>query len=233
MLDIALRYKEMEIKIIYEDADILVCEKPAGFPVQSRRIGQKDCVSVLKTYLYKKEERKGEPYLGLIHRLDQPVEGLMAFAKTKNAAGHMSAQLSTDGFVKEYEAVVCGKMELKSGKLTDYLKKDGKMNCSCVVDKNVQGAKRAELEYRVLEEKDGYSLVAVRLITGRHHQIRVQMAHAGCPLCGDRKYGAPDQGTGGDSIGLCAARLSFLHPRTKKKMEFSMEPTGRCFAWFR
>lgn len=233
MLDIALRYKEMEIKIIYEDAELLVCEKPSGFPVQSRRIGQKDCVSVLKTYLCKKEESKGEPYLGLIHRLDQPVEGVMVFAKTKNAAGNLSAQLSTDGFVKEYKAVVCGKMEPKSGKLTDYLRKDGKMNCSRVVDKNMQGAKRAELEYCVLEEKDGYSLVAVRLLTGRHHQIRVQMAHAGCPLYGDRKYGAPDPETDGDAIGLCAAKLSFLHPKTKRKMEFSMEPTGRCFAWFR
>lgn len=222
----------MEIKIIYEDAEILVCEKPAGFPVQSRKIGEKDCVSVLKTYLYKKEEKQGEPYLGLIHRLDQPVEGLMVFAKTKGAAGNLSAQLSGNGFVKEYRAVICGKMNQKTGNLTDYLKKDGKMNRSRVVDKNTAGAKRAELEYRVLEERGEYSLVAVRLITGRHHQIRVQMANAGCPLYGDRKYGAPDTGNVRDYIGLCAAKLSFLHPKTKKKMEFSLEPTGLCFGWF-
>lgn len=223
----------MEIKIIYEDAELLVCEKPAGFPVQSRKIGQKDCVSVLKTYLYKKDEKQGEPYLGLIHRLDQPVEGLMVFAKTKSAAGNLSAQLSGNGFVKEYRAVVCGKLSLKSGNLTDYLRKDGKLNCSHVVEKNVPGAKRAELEYRVLEEKEKYSLVAIRLITGRHHQIRVQMAYAGCPLYGDRKYGAPDAGSASESIGLCAAKLSFLHPKTKKKMEFSLEPTGLCFGWFK
>lgn len=223
----------MEIKIIFEDRDILVCAKPSGFPVQSKKIGQKDCVSVLKNYLCEENKSAQDPYLGLIHRLDQPVEGLMVFAKTKQAAGALSGQLTGGGFVKEYEAVVCGRLEQSSGKLVDYLKKDGKINRSSVAVPGAQGAKRAELEYEVLREKDGYSLVRIRLQTGRHHQIRVQMAHAGCPLYGDRKYGAPDAPqTAKDTIGLCAVRLSFLHPRTKRKMEFVQNPTGICFAWF-
>lgn len=223
----------MELKMIYEDADILVLEKPAGFPVQSKRIGEKDCVSVLKLYLYEKNPAAGEPYLGLVHRLDQPVEGIMVFAKNKQAAANLSAQLTGNGFVKEYEAVVCGKMKQKSGSLVDYLKKDGKTNTSFVAEKEMQGAKRAELLYHVLKEQEAYSLVSIHLLTGRHHQIRVQMANAGCPLYGDRKYGIEDRMTRGkETIGLCAVRLSFFHPKTKKKMEFSCRPTGKCFSWF-
>lgn len=223
----------MKLNVIYEDSELLVCRKPSGFPVQSRRIGEKDCVSELKTYLYEKNPGAGEPYLGIVHRIDQPVEGLVVFAKTRKSAAKLSGGLQEDSFVKEYEAVLCGKMKTKSGILADYLKKDERTNLSRVVDKDTAGAKRAELEYHILKENENYSLAAVRLMTGRHHQIRVQMANAGCPLYGDRKYGTPDQtASRKDTIGLCAVKLSFLHPKTGKKMSFTCRPKGPCFAWF-
>lgn len=223
----------MGVEMIYEDAELLVCEKSAGFPVQSRRIGEKDCVSVLKSYLYEKNPGKGEPYLGIVHRLDQPVEGVMVFAKTRSAAANLSGQLSKNGFCKKYQAVVCGKMEQKSGTLVDYLRKDGKTNMSFVMTKDAEGSKRAELSYRVLKEQELYSLVEIDLVTGRHHQIRVQMANAGHPLYGDRKYApAGERAAGKEAIGLCAVKLTFFHPKTKKKMEFFCQPTGQCFSWF-
>lgn len=223
----------MGVEIIYEDGELLVCKKSAGFPVQSRRIGEKDCVSVLKSYLYEKNPGKGEPYLGIVHRLDQPVEGVMVFAKTRSAAANLSGQLSKNGFCKEYQAVVSGKVEQKSGTLVDYLRKDGKTNMSFVTKKDAEGAKRAELSYRVLKEQELYSLLEIDLMTGRHHQIRVQMANAGHPLYGDRKYAPEGERAGGkEAIGLCAVKLTFFHPKTKKKMEFFCQPTGKCFSWF-
>ena len=219
--------------MIYEDSELLVCQKPSGFPVQSRKIGEKDCVSELKTYLYEKNSGIGEPYLGVVHRIDQPVEGLLVFAKTKQAAAKLSGGFRGNNFMKEYEAVICGKMKTKSGILVDYLKKDERMNHSSVVDQETTGAKRAELEYHILKEQENYSLAAIHLVTGRHHQIRVQMANAGCPLYGDRKYGIKDQNVGmKDTIGLCAVKLSFIHPKTGKKMVFTCKPEGTCFAWF-
>ncbi len=214
--------------IVYEDSDIIVCEKEAGVPVQSARIGTKDMVSILKNYRSTSENISGEPYIGVVHRLDQPVQGLLVFAKTKEAAASLSAQAAGDGMKKYYLAVVCGEALCTEGELTDYLLKDGKTNSSRVVKEGTKDAKKAKLSYRILNRKNNLALVEIRLFTGRHHQIRVQMANAGMPLYGDQKYGAGTAAPG--ILALCAYKLSFKHPGTGKTMEFSCRPKGSIFS---
>lgn len=178
----------MNLKILFEDTHVIVCYKPAGVPTQTSKIGSQDMVSILKNYLYKNQKEKKEPYVAVIHRLDQPVEGILVFGKTPFAAKELSAQMQGAGFGKYYQAVVCGKFEEKSGKLEHYMVKDGRVNLSKVCDPSIKDAKRAVLFYEVEEEglEDGEerSLVNIKLETGRHHQIRVQMAAAGCPIWG-------------------------------------------------
>ena len=176
---------DIKNRILYEDTEILVCKKPAGLAVQSAKMGQQDMVSLLKNYRAMKKE---EPYIGLVHRLDQPVEGVMVFAKSKQAAANLSKQISEKQTDKYYYAVVCGKPKEKQANLVDYLCKDGKKNTSGVVTKETVGAKRAELFYEVVEEKEDKALLRIELKTGRHHQIRVQLSHMGCPIYGDSKY---------------------------------------------
>ena len=217
----------MDIQIRYEDDDIIVCYKPSGVPVQTSKLGVRDMVSYLKQYLYKKQEVKAEPYLAVIHRLDQPVEGLLVFAKNPFAAKELNRVMQQFGFGKYYKATLCGVPEKRQGRLENYLKKDAKTNTSCVVSEKDKDAKKAILFYEVEEvyEEEGktYTKVKIQLETGRHHQIRVQMAHMGCPLLGDTKYNAAEQGPGWKTIALCAYRLEIVHPRTKEKMIFELE----------
>lgn len=214
----------MKVQIVFEDEEILVCHKPSGVPTQTAKLGTQDLVSLLKNELYRRQKEKGEPYLAVIHRLDQPVEGLLVFAKTASAAKALNAQLQkSGGFGKHYQAIVCGVPPQKAAVLENYLVKDGRSNISRVCTSTEPGGKKAKLSYRVLEsfwerEKE-YSLLHIELDTGRHHQIRVQMAEMGCPIVGDRKYGRQD------SIGklaLCAYQLEFLHPKTKKSLSFTL-----------
>ena len=180
-------------EIIYEDSDIIVCRKPAGLPTQSARIRTPDMVSLLKTRLAsgskKLSSSRGEPYLAVIHRLDQPVEGLLVFAKTPAAAKNLNQQLTSSGFGKYYRAVVTGIPEPAEGMLENYMIKDGRTNTSRVCTKDTPGAKPARLHYQVKKKYEetapASALVEIRLDTGRHHQIRVQMAHFGHPLAGD------------------------------------------------
>lgn len=235
----------MDLKILFEDADVVVCYKPSGVPTQTGRMGAPDMVSLLKNYLYKNQKEKKEPYVAVIHRLDQPVEGILVFAKTPFAAKELNKQLQKDGFGKYYKAVLCGVPEEKSGRLEDYLVKDGRTNTSRVCDASVKDAKKAVLFYEVLEggrSKTVFApppidkcpvpncLVRVKLDTGRHHQIRVQMANMGCPIWGDTKYNHQQQDSGRwRQIALCAYRLEFVHPKTKKPMQFEIEPEGEGF----
>ena len=209
--------------IIYEDPHIIVCRKPAGVPTQSARISTPDMASMLKNYL-------SGGYLAVIHRLDQPVEGLLVFAKTPGAARELNRQLTSSGFGKYYRAIVSGIPEPSEGTLEDYMIKDARANASRICTKNTPGAKAARLHYRVekifRDTSPVTSLVAIHLDTGRHHQIRVQMAHIGCPLVGDRKYGTayspPVNGENTESLRLCAYRLEFRHPANRKLMTFSL-----------
>ena len=215
----------MGLNIIFEDEQILVVKKDAGIPVQAGKLRIMDLQGLIKNELYKRNRKGGEPYLGLIHRLDQPVEGVMVFAKTPFAAGALSEQVTDGRMKKHYLALLCGKPSEDSGKLVDYLLKDGRTNTSSVVGVNTKDAKRSELNYKVLRREEDKTLVEVELLTGRHHQIRVQMANAGWPLYGDTKYNPAFQDTKEQvQTALCAYKLSFVHPKTKKVMEFRIEP---------
>ena len=215
----------MGLNILFEDDHVLVVKKDAGIPVQAGKMRMMDLQGLIKNELYRRNRKGGEPYLGLIHRLDQPVEGVMVFAKTPFAAGALSEQVTDGRMKKHYLALLCGKSSEDSGKLVDYLVKDGRTNTSSVVKSQEKDAKRAELNYQVLKRYEDTTLVEVELITGRHHQIRVQMANAGWPLYGDTKYNPRFQDvTEHVQTALCAYKLSFVHPKTKKVMEFCIEP---------
>ena len=215
----------MGLNIIFEDEQILVVKKDAGIPVEAGRLRIMDLQGLIKNELYRRNRKGGEPYLGMIHRLDQPVEGVMVFAKTPFAAGSLSEQVRDGRMRKHYLALLCGKPKTDEGTLVDYLLKDGRTNTSSVVRAGEKDAKRSELKYKVLKRNDETTLVEVELITGRHHQIRVQMANAGWPLYGDTKYNPQFQETSQYvQTALCAYKLSFVHPKTKKVMEFMIEP---------
>lgn len=209
------------MKILYEDDEIIVCVKEAGVATQTKQIGQRDMESMLKTY----RMQRGEPaYIGVVHRLDQPVSGVMVFAKTKEAAADLSRQVSTKAADKFYYAVTDGVPDKKEGILEDYLIRDGKTNTSKVVSAKTKEAKRAELSYVVLEKTNTQALLSIKLATGRHHQIRVQMANAGWPLVGDRKYNFKENMRQGyQPMSLCSYKLVITHPVTRKKMEFEIE----------
>ena len=225
------------LNILYEDDQIIVVEKPVGIESQSNRTFEPDMVSEVKKHINSLSPKKGEPYVGVIHRLDKPVGGILVFGKTKEAAGALSKQVSGHQMEKKYLAVICGKPVDNFGTYVDYLWKDGKNNISKIVDKGITDAKRAELSYRVLEELEGEEgplcLVEIDLKTGRHHQIRVQFSGHGSPLLGDLKYNpAGPKVAGQRNVALCAWKLAFTHPGNKKKMEFTVKPQGTIFNKF-
>lgn len=211
----------MKPEIIYEDSALIVCIKPAGIATQSKRIGSPDMVSILKNHIVKTSKNKQPPYLAVIHRLDQPVTGLLVFAKTPSAAKALNQQLQSEGFGKYYLAWLMGNLPANEGDCIDYLVKDGRSNTSSVCSSDTPGSKKAELHYKILQQKSPYTLAEITLKTGRHHQIRVQMSHLGCPIVGDRKYGtAEEPGTGFHGLQLFACHLTFKHPETHKAMDF-------------
>lgn len=222
--------------MIYEDKDIMVIHKPAGLATQTGQIGSMDVVSELKNYLAAKGE---DSYVGVIHRLDQPVEGLLVFAKNKRAAAHLSGQLAKGNLNKEYDAVVCGVTECREETLTDYLRKGNDSRAQVVTGEEARfpDARRAVLHYCVKEEAPpfpGTTLIHVTLQTGRFHQIRAQMAHAGYPLLGDVKYGNEmsaelSRQYGIRQVALCASAMSLQHPVTGKKLHFEIKPVGGGF----
>lgn len=225
--------------IIYEDTQIIVCHKPAGIAVQTGRLGEQDIVSLLKNHLAATPARGrvSAPYLAVIHRLDQPVEGLLVFAKTQKAAKELNRQLTTSGFGKHYRALAAGIPVPSEGTLEDYLVKDARSNTSRVCTKDTPGAKLARLHYKTLETYPAdnasplssgspllepvTSLVEITLDTGRHHQIRVQMSHLGCPLVDDRKYGYTGTKSA-EPLKLCAYKLCFKHPSDGRELTFEL-----------
>lgn len=216
-------------EIIYEDSSVIVCRKPAGIPVQTSKTGMRDMVSILKNYRSRKKE---DPYIGVVHRLDQPVEGVMVFAKTNRAAADLSRQIASRSADKYYLAVADGIFEESQGEMTDWLLRDGRKNVSEVVPEGTPGAKKAVLSWKVLarEKQLKQTLLEINLHTGRHHQIRVQTAAAGHPLEGDRKYNPSCSMS--DHVALCSFRIGFDHPETGKHMEFSILPVNTYFRPF-
>ncbi len=202
------------IPILYEDNHLLVVVKPENIPVQEDVSKDKDLLTLLKEDLKKRYQKPGNVYLGLVHRLDRPVSGVMVFAKTSKAASRLSEQVRTHQLEKIYYAVIEGCLEKKEGTLKDYLLKDSKTN-TVRIDKN---GKEAILDYQIVETVNSYSLVQITLKTGRSHQIRVQFSSRGCPLYGDQRYN--QHAKVGEQIALYAQKLSFYHPVTKEKMSF-------------
>lgn len=222
----------MNFNRIYEDEVMLVCKKTAGVAVQSRRLGMPDLESMVRNYLRKKNGEQ-TPYAVAVHRLDQPVEGLVVFAKNKQAAAYLSGQMSQHTAGKYYLAVTEGIWDQPEAELTHYLKKDAKSNRSFVTDETDKNGKKSQLEYRVLETRQDVQLIEVHLLTGRHHQIRVQMAHAGHPIVEDTKYNARYyEKAAGCQVALCAYKLTLTHPVSKKNMTFSDKPEGKNFCDF-
>lgn len=223
------------LQILYEDPHIIVPVKPVGMEAQSSHSFAPDMVSELRKHINKlsttSSTGRAEPYVGVIHRLDKPVGGVMVYAKTQKAAAALSKQVREGNLKKTYCAILCGKPVDSVGKYTDFLRKDGKNNYSQIVDKSVDESKRAELSYKILETRivDGQelSLAEIQLHTGRHHQIRVQFAGHGTPLLGDTKYGKNRQNKTfqSNSLALWSMELTFFHPETGEAVTFSAKPS--------
>ncbi len=211
------------LKILYEDNHIIVVVKEPGIPSQADKTKDADMLTIIKQYLKEKYNKPGNVYLGLVHRLDRSVGGVMVFAKTSKAASRLSEQIREKQFRKNYIAVVKGKFNNLKGFMQDYLVKDERMNKSFVASKEHKNAKFSELEYEVIkyDERTNMSLVKIDLKTGRHHQIRVQFSSRGHSLCGDTKYGTRSRSK---QLALWAYKLRFYHPTTKEELEFDCLP---------
>ena len=210
-----------KINIIYEDNHLLVVEKPINIPVQADSSRDIDLITMLKEYRIKHENKKGDAYIGLVHRLDRPVGGIMVFAKTSKSASRLSDQIRKNNFHKTYYAVVNGCLP-KEGKFEDYLIKNEKENKSYVTTKNK--GKYSCLEYKLINTKENLSLVKINLITGRSHQIRVQFSSRNHTLIGDSKYG---NNWDNINIALFASSITFNHPTTKEKLTFNLNLPNR------
>lgn len=229
----------MEPEIIFEDQHILVVYKPEGMAVETAKVTEPDLMSYLKKQLGEKQS-----YLSMVHRLDQPVEGLLVFAKTPFAAKELSNQIQNNEMKKRYLAAVSTdklfskkQKDKEWEKLEDYLLKDSRANMSKVVSKETKGAKKAVLQYKLvkIDTQEEIAIVEIELVTGRHHQIRVQLSHAGIPLIGDVKYGNGESKEKSmqhqvKQTALCAYELEFFHPKTKKPLAFRISPKKKVFS---
>ena len=216
-------------RILFEDNHLIVARKEPNLLVQGDSTGDQDMLSLLKAYIKEKYDKPGEAFLGLVHRMDRPVGGLLCFARTSKAAARLSRQITEGTLKREYVAIVEGRAK-ESDTLRDILLKDEASNMVRVVPSYLKQGKQAVLSYRCGGLREEQSLVAIKLETGRAHQIRVQMAHAGLPLWGDNRYG---KGRPGQQIALWGMRLSLLHPITGKQMVFVAPPddTGIWNGW--
>jgi len=219
-----------ELKVLYEDNHIIVVLKPQNVLTQGDSSNDVCLLDMVKNYIKEKYNKPGNVFVGLVHRLDRPTGGVMVFAKTSKAASRLSEQLKNKTFCKKYLTVVVGKPRYKASRLENFLKKDEKNNIVSVVPRGVEGAKQAILEYDTIRTIDKISLVEVKILTGRSHQIRVQMANIGSPVFGDSKYNG-DSLAKGHNLALWAYELSFEHPTTKKTMKFKCLPNLDMVPW--
>ena len=215
------------VKVLYEDNHIIVAIKPAGVLSQSDGSSAPDMLTILKAYIKEEYSKPGEVYLGLLHRLDRPVSGVMVFARTSKAASRLSEQIRTRKVEKIYRCIVNGVLE-GEGRLENFISKDENKNIVTVIDKEKPGFKASYLDYKALASKDGLTMVEVKLGTGRSHQIRAQMTHSGYPLIGDQKYGDKDKRC--KDIALEAYKLSFEHPVKREFITFEA-PLPSGYPW--
>lgn len=214
-----------DIKIVYEDNHLLVVVKPQNLPTQADKSGDPDLLTLLKQYLVETYNKKGEAYLGMVQRLDRPTGGVMVFAKTSKAASRLCEAIKTGEMEKKYLAVVYGAPGDRQGKLVNYLKKQSDTNTVTIVPELSEGAKRAELDYRLLssDAEGKISLMLIRLETGRSHQIRVQLAYKGHPIIGDVKYSG-NRPQANCNLALWATELRLKHPVTGVQLVFRVYP---------
>jgi len=198
-------------EILYEDNHIIIVNKRSSDLVQGDGTGDESLDNIVRDYIKEKYKKPGDVFLGVVHRLDRPVSGCVVYARTSKALSRLSELFRTREVKKFYWAIVTNRPPAEEGVLTGYLKKNEPQNKSYVYDKEVKGSKMAELSYRLLARSEKYYLLEIDLQTGRHHQIRAQLAAAGCPIKGDLKYGAPRSNDGG-GVSLHSRRITFVHP---------------------
>ena len=213
----------MALVVLYEDNHLIAVKKNAGDIVQSDQTGDKTLAEEVKSYIKRKYKKPGEVFLGIIHRLDRPVGGVVVFARTSKALSRMNALFREKKMAKTYWAIVEEKPPFENGELVNWLKKNQEKNRSRAYDSEVKESKKAELTYRLLGRSRHYYYLEIQPKTGRHHQIRIQLAHLGCKIKGDVKYGAKRTNKDG-SIHLFARSLSFTHPVKKEKIIIRANP---------
>ncbi len=206
------------MEILYEDNHIIAVNKKSTELVQGDKTGDEPLSDRVKAYLANKYNKPGNVFLGVVHRIDRPVSGAVLFARTSKSLGRLNKMFQEKKVSKTYLAVVRNRPPAEEGELLNYLKKNEKQNKSYVFDKQVKGSKEALLSYRLLNRTDRYYLLEIDLHTGRHHQIRCQLANVGCPIKGDLKYGYPRSNNDG-SISLHAWKLMFSHPVKDQEMK--------------
>ena len=212
--------KMNKLNILYEDNHLIVVEKKENILSQSDITRDKDLLTMVKEYIKEKYKKPGNVYVGLVHRLDRPVGGIMVFAKTSKSAKRLNEEIKNHSFNKIYVAVLDGILKEKNGKLINYLYKDPNTHKSMIVDSDFKGGKYSELEYEVIGYSKDKTIVKINLITGRHHQIRLQFSNLGYPLYADQLYGKNNK----EQIRLFAYKLEFNHPTTKEKLSFKLLP---------
>lgn len=220
--------EEFGLTVLYEDNHIIVVLKPQNVPSCPDESKDDNLLDRIKNYIKVAYQKPGNVYVGLVHRLDRPTGGVMVFAKTSKAAARLSAGLKSD-FEKKYLAVLCGNFDVERGTAVNYLKKNTVNNMVYICTESEDGAKLASLDYKVLEQRDRYSLTEIKLHTGRSHQIRVQMAGMSHPVFGDMRYGGVNAQKG--KLALWAYSLSFTHPVLKERMRFVALPPEEEVPW--
>ena len=205
------------MQVVYEDNHIIIVSKRSGEIVQGDKTGDEPLSETVKQYIKEKYGKPGEVFLGVVHRLDRPVSGLVVFARTSKALTRLNKMFAEGDVHKTYWAITKNTPKEPEGTLTHWIVRNEQQNKSYAYDKEKPHAKKAILHYRVIGHSDNYSLIEVRLLTGRHHQIRCQLAAMGCPIKGDLKYGAPRSNPDG-SISLLSRRIEFVHPVSKENI---------------
>lgn len=222
-------FTKNDLNILHEDNHIIVVLKPQNVPTCGDSSHDLDLLTVIKDYIKEKYNKQGNVYVGLVHRLDRPTGGIMVFAKSSKAAARLSEQITTGDFEKRYYTVLVGEPKEDRATLVNYIRKNAVNNMVYICTPTEKDAKKAELEYKVLEKKAGLALADVRLHTGRSHQIRVQMNAMNCPVYGDMRYGGEKAKKG--FLALWAYYLAFTHPVTKERLVFRVEPPKENVPW--
>lgn len=221
-----------EVEVLYEDNHLIAVNKRAGEITQGDKTGDEPLPEKVKRWIKKKYNKPGNVFCGVIHRIDRPTSGLIMLAKTSKGLSRMNALFQKKTIQKTYWAIVEKAPVVESGTLINHLKKNEKRNKSGVVNETTEGAKRAELDYKVIAKSDRYTLLEIDPRTGRHHQIRTQLAHIGCIIKGDLKYGAKRSNKDG-SISLHARAVSFEHPIKNEPVKITAPvPNDNLWKWF-